>query len=572
MADPIARRITGFPPPAPDAPKRNPPVLTRDEIEALIAEGRHVFILHDQVIKADGWMKYHPGGDLAIRHMVGKDASDEVDAYHSLETRQQMLRYRIGRIEGGWINFVPPFQGGVFRTRVEIEADSQKIRPAVDKPSSVTTSSISDQEETQELRNRSSPKISPSEQVEKGAPVAAPLDGMSYLDTITHEYTTLDLEKYPSPDHLTQAKVAAKYRELHNRVYNEGLYECNYWTSYGVECCRYSVFLLCMGLAFYFKWYYAAAFWLGVLWHQLGFVVHDASHISITHSFQFDSVLAIFIANFLGGLSAGWWKWSHNVHHIVTNAPEHDPDIEHLPIFAVSHRLLSNLRSTYHNRIMRYDAIAKVLLRVQAWTYYPILSLARFNLFFLSWEYLLSGRGPKKGPAGWFRHLEIFGLLFFCFWFGYGILYTLLPDLKTRLLFTLIANVVASPLHLQIVQSHFAMSTMDLGPDESFPQRQLRTTMDIDCPEWLDFFHGGLQFQVIHHLFPRVPRHNLRATQKLVQEFCNEVGIPYALYGFAGGNKKVIGRLAEVSRQAAILAKCQQSIVENGNWSGVNMH
>lgn len=80
MADPIARRITGFPPPAPDAPKRNPPVLTRDEIEALIAEGRHVFILHDQVIKADGWMKYHPGGDLAIRHMVGKDASDEVDA------------------------------------------------------------------------------------------------------------------------------------------------------------------------------------------------------------------------------------------------------------------------------------------------------------------------------------------------------------------------------------------------------------------------------------------------------------------------------------------------------------
>lgn len=85
--------------------------------------------------------------------------------------------------------------------------------------------------------------------------------------------------------------------------------------------------------------------------------------------------------------------------------------------------------------------------------------------------------------------------------------------------------------------------------------------MDVDCPTWLDFFHGGLQFQAIHHLFPRMPRHNLRRAQKLVQEFCDEVGVPYALYGFVDGNKTVIGRLAEVSRQARILAKCQESII-----------
>ncbi|KAJ3555211.1 hypothetical protein NPX13_g10404 [Xylaria arbuscula] len=93
----------------------------------------------------------------------------------------------------------------------------------------------------------------------------------------------------------------------------------------------------------------------------------------------------------------------------------------------------------------------------------------------------------------------------------------------------------------------------------------LRTTMDIDCPAWLDFFHGGLQFQVIHHLFPRIPRHNLRRTQKLVQEFCDDVGIPYALYGFVDGNKMVVGTLAEVSRQAAILAKCQEVITAGGD-------
>jgi delta8-fatty-acid desaturase len=49
----------------------------------------------------------------------------------------------------------------------------------------------------------------------------------------------------------------------------------------------------------------------------------------------------------------------------------------------------------------------------------------------------------------------------------------------------------------------------------------------------------------------------------LVQDFCIEVGIPYALYGFVDSNKQVIGRLAEVSRQAAILAKCQDTIVSS---------
>ena len=48
---------------------------------------------------------------------------------------------------------------------------------------------------------------------------------------------------------------------------------------------------------------------------------------------------------------------------------------------------------------------------------------------------------------------------------------------------------------------------------------QLATTMDVDCSEWMDWFHGGLQFQIEHHLFPRVPRHNLREVQKLVKAF-----------------------------------------------------
>ena len=54
--------------------------LSRRYIEGLIADGKHVFIFDDRVLKVDAWIKFHPGGDKAIKHMVGRDATDEVNA------------------------------------------------------------------------------------------------------------------------------------------------------------------------------------------------------------------------------------------------------------------------------------------------------------------------------------------------------------------------------------------------------------------------------------------------------------------------------------------------------------
>lgn len=59
-------------------------VLSRGEIEDLIANGRNIIIVDGEVLKCDAWMPYHPGGDKAIRHMVGRDATDEVNAYECL--------------------------------------------------------------------------------------------------------------------------------------------------------------------------------------------------------------------------------------------------------------------------------------------------------------------------------------------------------------------------------------------------------------------------------------------------------------------------------------------------------
>ncbi|KAL7784136.1 fatty acid desaturase domain-containing protein [Trichoderma ceciliae] len=551
------------------------PLMSRDEIEALIASGRHIIIHRGYVLRLDPWLKYHPGGVKAIMHMVGRDATDWVEVLHSQEAKQKMTRYRIGRIEGSWLNFRPPIQGGIFRTSTEIESDHSKGNRGIVTGEDISSSSSRAPSPVFDvgagaLRERKNvsgyaPGRSASFSSESTAE-KAPLDGMSYLDIVTREHIRLDLEAYPTVDEATQAHIIVKYRELHQKIIDTGLYITNY-SAYGWECLRYFSLFFMMLITLSYGYYVISALSLGFLWHQLVFTAHDAAHMGITHNYYVDTFIGIFIADFVGGLSLGWWKHNHNVHHIVTNAPEHDPDIEHMPLFAISHRLLGDLTSTFYDRVMKYDAVAKVLLRIQPWTYYPFLAFGRFNLYVLSWDFIISGRGPRKGQAAYHRWLELIGQVFFWTWFGYGILYKSIPDGWSRFVFLMVSHIAASPLHVQIVLSHFAMSTTDLGPQESFPQMMLRTTMDVDCPRWLDFIHGGLQFQAIHHLFPRLPRHNFREAQKLVIEFCKDVGIPYAYYGFTTANGQVIGRLAEVARQAAIFSKCQQTITKTKDFA-----
>jgi delta8-fatty-acid desaturase len=64
-----------------DPMSRKDAILTRSQVEGMIADGRTIVIVDGRVIKADAWLRYHPGGDKAIMHMVGRDATDEVTAY-----------------------------------------------------------------------------------------------------------------------------------------------------------------------------------------------------------------------------------------------------------------------------------------------------------------------------------------------------------------------------------------------------------------------------------------------------------------------------------------------------------
>jgi len=54
-------------------------VFTRREIEGLIAAGDALVITQNDVLRLNGWQDKHPGGRLVVQHMVGREATDELN-------------------------------------------------------------------------------------------------------------------------------------------------------------------------------------------------------------------------------------------------------------------------------------------------------------------------------------------------------------------------------------------------------------------------------------------------------------------------------------------------------------
>ncbi|MES1917538.1 MAG: hypothetical protein MHM6MM_009251 [Cercozoa sp. M6MM] len=162
-----------------------------------------------------------------------------------------------------------------------------------------------------------------------------------------------------------------------------------------------------------------------------------------------------------------------------------------------------------------------------------------FNLYALSILHIFNFK--KVVPM---RGLEILSLCFF--WVWNLSLMTLVPGgVWTKISFLLLSHAACGIIHMQITLSHFAMpshsgATVFTQPDEKgrvdpawFIKMQLHTSLDVDCYRWLDWFHGGLQFQVAHHIFPRIPRHQLRhLREKHLLPLCEKHGLTYHSLSF----------------------------------------
>jgi len=168
------------------------------------------------------------------------------------------------------------------------------------------------------------------------------------------------------------------------------------------------------------------------------------------------------------------------------------------------------------------------------------------NLYVLSYMHIFNHYHKMDRAV-----LETVGIIIF--WNWYIMLILQFSTVHDRVLFVLCSHIASSILHLQINMSHFSMSTDSLGCDEHFAVKALRTTTDIDCPIWMDWFHGGLQFQVIHHLFPTMPRHNLRSAIPYVKQFCTDNKLQYHTNSLFRANNMVIQNLSKVANHVKLL-------------------
>ena len=129
--------------------------------------------------------------------------------------------------------------------------------------------------------------------------------------------------------------------------------------------------------------------------------------------------------------------------------------------------------------------------------------------------YYWKGRSPENRSAER-PFLLYFGLLFYFLnpW------QVLAFALVHQGLFGLYYGVVFAP-------NHKGMLTIDKDNPMDFLHTQVLTTRNVKPGLIADFWYGGLNHQIEHHLFPMMPRNNLGEARKIIKAFCQQHDISY---------------------------------------------
>jgi fatty acid desaturase len=246
---------------------------------------------------------------------------------------------------------------------------------------------------------------------------------------------------------------------------------------------------------------------LGVVATQIGFLGHDVGHLQVTRNATRMRLLGIMDGNLLGGMSFGWWVAKHNAHHAHPNDLETDPDVR--------------------AGVLVFDAgqaggrrgLAGWTTRHQAALFFPMLLGEAVNLHVASARELVTGGLRHRVPeaVSTIAHYVLYvGLL------------TLTLTWPQALLFVAVhKGVQGLYLGCSFAPNHKGMPILDADQAADPLLRQVLTSRNIRGGPFTDAALGGLNYQIEHHLFPSMPRANLRHAQPVVRRFCAERGIPY---------------------------------------------
>lgn len=238
--------------------------------------------------------------------------------------------------------------------------------------------------------------------------------------------------------------------------------------------------------------------------------MHDTMHTILFHDRNLDHRAGWFFGNVFLGISGKWWRDEHNEHHLFTNTVVEGDDgvgfsdpqmIEDVWVqdLLLSPRVYDKLPEVVQTLMSRFQHLYFVPILVMLGPY--VIKLVSFSRERRPWE--------------------LFGLSLYVVWVT--ALLRLFPSWQEALVFYCVAMLGLGILSVQLLVSHYSKPWGEKESTKgSWAKLQLESVVDIDCPLWLDWFHGGLHLHSPHHLFPRMSRYHYRAVHKEIADMCTK--------------------------------------------------
>ena len=265
---------------------------------------------------------------------------------------------------------------------------------------------------------------------------------------------------------------------------------------------------------------------LGIISGQLGFQLHDSGHRQMFAAAGKNALVGLITGDAMLGMSYGWWVQKHNRHHGNPNDVDLDPDID---VGAIAYTEAQALARRGPGRL---------LAMYQVYFFFPLTT-------FLAWSMHLTGVTYLIKEQSRYRRLELGVLVLHAVIYLGAMLYFLGP--WSALMVVLIHKAVGGAYLASVfAPNHKGMPQTDSSTRLDFVRTQVLTARNIFGHPITDLWYGSLNYQIEHHLFPNMPRLNMRRAQPIVKQFCAERGIAYHETTFVQSYRELLGFLNEV--------------------------
>jgi len=330
----------------------------------------------------------------------------------------------------------------------------------------------------------------------------------------------------PSP----LSHVAGDYSDLKFQVKEAGLLEKQPRYYLSILVLLVALLALSMVILLFVKPFWLqllnAAF-LAFITTQFGLLGHAAGHRQLFRKTRNNDIVGLIAGNLVGGLSHEWWTERHNKHHSHPNEHDVDPDV-FIPIIAFT---LEDLQGK--------GKLLLGLMRYQAYFFFPMLSLALLSMQINSIQHLFQKklRYPITERLLLFLHFALYlGLLFsrFTLW---------------QALVFLLAHYILSGVYMGSIfaPNHKGMPVLEKDSQMDFLHRQVITARNVHAHPLTDFWYGGLNYQIEHHLFPSMAQNKLKEAQSLVRGFCQTHALSYYETNMWQSYRETVSSLHEVT-------------------------